>query len=234
VLDIVEFYEGGDVLTSKPVAPKKRVTSVTPTLSAPPPAEKRYAPTGPRSEDDRLTLWLAVGNGRATSPLEFPEITFILPPQSLESLQQSVEATLDRIVRLAERLRMDFSRLTRLRNTGVPHADIVSLAWGGDGIDLGGDLALGLDGRLTDATGNLRKMFIEALRGTELWRFNRCQICNQFFYAARSDRKACSKLCNTALRVRRWRKKQSDYELNRKLREPRCEAAPVRRKEPKP
>ncbi|MBV8357205.1 MAG: hypothetical protein JO189_04615 [Deltaproteobacteria bacterium] len=46
---------------------------------------------------------------------------------------------------------------------------------------------------------------------------HRCAICGNWFVPVRSDQTCCSKPCATALRVRRHRTKQSDYEYVRKL-----------------
>jgi len=62
------------------------------------------------------------------------------------------------------------------------------------------------------------KDFLTVLVGVEVVRLRQCPMCRRFFYALRKDKKACSKRCNAARRVRDWRANQSRHEYRRKLR----------------
>jgi hypothetical protein len=170
---------------------------------------------GPREHAARLAQWFAIANGTAKSPLKLPGgVVFDLTPAFFEPLQRSVLASLDRLVSTAEMLRTDPGWLGRYRRVGAKSAGSLHIAWesaGAQGGEFWGDLAIGLDGHLIHNPGNLRALFVDALRGAELARFKRCPICKQFFYALRAktesgtDTKACSKVCNNRLGVRRWR-----------------------------
>lgn len=59
--------------------------------------------------------------------------------------------------------------------------------------------------------------FLSHLQGAEVGRIRLCENCAAFFYAKRTDQKACSKRCNSARRVRAWRNKRDRYEYARKL-----------------
>jgi hypothetical protein len=67
--------------------------------------------------------------------------------------------------------------------------------------------------------------FLEALKGPEADRINRCPVCRKIFFAMRHragskyGSKACSSRCNQTLRVRHWREKQPEYEQTRKINE---------------
>ena len=66
------------------------------------------------------------------------------------------------------------------------------------------------------------QFFRPAIEGIELARIRRCPGCQNIFFAIRykagSDfgSKACSRLCNQKIRVRRWRANQDRYRNNRK------------------
>jgi hypothetical protein len=47
--------------------------------------------------------------------------------------------------------------------------------------------------------------FAAAVRNIEAWRIRNCANCKRFFWAGRKDQKCCSKKCNGAYRVRRFR-----------------------------
>lgn len=78
-----------------------------------------------------------------------------------------------------------------------------------------------------DAFGDPLEPFLQALEGTETSRIGRCPICDRFFFAIRTDRrakraqsevrnaadsstKACSRACGTALRVRKHRQRDDE------------------------
>jgi hypothetical protein len=209
---------------------KSAKRSVTAPRQTQRPNEKKQNENGPHRQGERLAPWLALANGTAKSPFRFAGVVFDLT-SNIEPLQRSVRATFERLVIFAEVLRVkDPTLLERYRHVGAAHAATFHVVWELAGADFWGDLALGLDGRLTDNPSNLRGLFVEALRETEVQRFKRCPICEQFFYAVRADRresvsrgdksfatKTCSKRCRGTLRVRNWREKQSTYELNRKF-----------------
>jgi hypothetical protein len=170
---------------------------------------------------ERLAPWLSVANGTSKPPLVFKGMGFDLPSIYFEPLERSVRASLERIILLAEVMRThDPDWIERYRRAGVVSPPVhVSLVWKAEDGGFWGDLAVGFDGRLTDNPGNLRALFIDALRGAELLRFNRCPGCARFFYRTRNDRYGglgCSKPCNNALRQSRWRSKQEFYEQTRK------------------
>jgi len=52
--------------------------------------------------------------------------------------------------------------------------------------------------------------FLRALEGTETDRIGRCPICDRFFFAIRTDRRACSRACGTVLRVREYRQRDDE------------------------
>ena len=54
------------------------------------------------------------------------------------------------------------------------------------------------------------ELFLRALEGTETDRLGRCPICDRFFFAIRTDRRACSRACGTALRVRQHRQRDDE------------------------
>lgn len=60
-------------------------------------------------------------------------------------------------------------------------------------------------------------LFLKALEGLAAARIGRCEICASWFFAKRSDQRACSRRCGTALRVRAWRAREADYEQRRKF-----------------
>jgi hypothetical protein len=74
------------------------------------------------------------------------------------------------------------------------------------------------NGALTVSRIDAFKDFLTVLDGVEAARLRQCPICRRFFYALRKDKKACSKRCNAARRVRDWRANQSRHEYQRKLR----------------
>ena len=59
-----------------------------------------------------------------------------------------------------------------------------------------------------DEQGRLRVSmddFAAVVRNIEAWRIRNCANCKRFFWAGRKDQKCCSKKCNGAYRVRRFR-----------------------------
>lgn len=64
---------------------------------------------------------------------------------------------------------------------------------------------------------------LRLLEGIDARRIRPCPICGELFYAFRvgvkekTSSKACSERCNDRLRTRNWRKRQWEYEYNRKL-----------------
>src|SRR5262249_48788618 len=61
-----------------------------------------------------------------------------------------------------------------------------------------------------------RMLFLLAMGTVNPAFIRRCPICAQFFYAQRKDQIACSRSCANAERQRRFRKRRSVYEANRK------------------
>jgi hypothetical protein len=60
------------------------------------------------------------------------------------------------------------------------------------------------------AIGDPLEPFLRTLEGTETNRIGRCPICDRFFFAIRTDRRACSRACGTALRVREHRQRDDE------------------------
>lgn len=60
------------------------------------------------------------------------------------------------------------------------------------------------------AIGDPLEPFLRALEGTETNRIGHCPICDRFFFAIRTDRRACSRACGTALRVREHRQRDDE------------------------
>jgi hypothetical protein len=52
--------------------------------------------------------------------------------------------------------------------------------------------------------------FLNLIERVPISRIGRCPVCERFFYRLRTDRKACSKLCNGTLRGRRWRQNEDE------------------------
>jgi hypothetical protein len=61
--------------------------------------------------------------------------------------------------------------------------------------------------------------FVAAMEGVEANRIRRCPICQSIFYAVRATSQTCSFECNRTRRVRKYRAKQVQYELNRERNE---------------
>jgi len=59
--------------------------------------------------------------------------------------------------------------------------------------------------------------FRDAIRGLPAARFRCCRVCDKFFFARRSNMKACSRRCAQIERTRRWRAKQAELEVRRKF-----------------
>jgi hypothetical protein len=60
------------------------------------------------------------------------------------------------------------------------------------------------------AIGDPLEPFLRALEGSEANRIRRCPFCDRFFFAVRKDRPACSRVCGTALRVRKHRQRDDE------------------------
>jgi hypothetical protein len=91
----------------------------------------------------------------------------------------------------------------------------------------GASVELEISNGLLEARVNHRHLeFLEALRGAEVARIQRCPQCQKYFYAKRvksakykSYATGCSRNCSAALRMQRLRAKWSGYHQNRKIRE---------------
>jgi hypothetical protein len=74
------------------------------------------------------------------------------------------------------------------------------------------------DGRINASAGPWGP-FQSALERIDGERIRNCR-CGKYFYALRKNQSACSERCAHVERTRRWREKQGEYELSRKLRQP--------------
>jgi predicted nucleic acid-binding Zn ribbon protein len=170
-----------------------------------------------RAVGQKLHAWehAAVGFGKVGASVD--QDLLELSASVFEPLQRNVQASLERLVIRANLLERDKSQMRkRFPGARVEHTGTVNLVWEGMGDETWwGDFAFDTEGRLAENPLNPRAWFIAALRGAELMRFKRCPVCDQFFYAIRTDQKACSRVCNGNLRVRRWRSNQVEYERRR-------------------
>jgi hypothetical protein len=57
--------------------------------------------------------------------------------------------------------------------------------------------------------------WLEALIGVQADRLRECEICRRIFWAEDTRSRACPTRCNNALRQRKWRERQYQYEANR-------------------
>jgi hypothetical protein len=200
-------------IASKQVADEKGTLSVTAgvTQKGTESPAKRYAALKP---------WIGLANGEAVGALRLGEAAWHLTPTMREILSKPVRRALERLVAARPLLSSaEFPKWWIER--GAKYATEISLGWREHDLpyerQVFADLVLTLDGRLQRNPINVRDSFVNALAGAELDRVRQCGVCDRFFFARRTDQKACGKPCNQTRRVREWRKK-AEYELRRKFR----------------
>jgi hypothetical protein len=137
--------------------------------------------------------------------------------ESRAAFERSVKSGFANLCRMAARLRSEEANWPK-RWAQVGYGPTVHLEWETPLSEFfSGELRVRLDGQLEADPTDPRAAFVRVLEGAELQRFRTCAVCNKFLYAVRSDQKACSAKCATALRVRRWRADQTKYEQTRKF-----------------
>jgi hypothetical protein len=185
-------------------------------------------PDRPKKRYDALRPWLDLANNdddQRVLRLERLVISsFSAVPGVRTALQASVRASLEHVLACRERLREDSrwaERYKRVaRETGLKTGPVFDLAaWDTGPLHLdNGELVVNGRGVIAQNPHSVRAFFVSALVGAEIDRFGRCPICNRFYYGKRRDQRTCSRGCANALRARRWRDRQEDYEYRRKLR----------------
>lgn len=172
----------------------------------------------PRRRYATLSPWLVIANGETPErgPLFTGNAYFDFTAGTRLAFERAVKSGFASLCSMAARLHTeeaDWAKRCAQAGYGPP----VRLMWETSLDEPYSELRLRLDGQLEINPVDPHATFVRALEGAELQRFRTCAVCHKFFYAIRSDQKACSSRCATALRVRKWRADQPKYEQNRKF-----------------